>query len=272
MKHYLLLFLSVLFLFKNAQAQYVLTDSIDLGEDRFSHNYVEFNPSGGGTIGIGPYNCNGNLAITIGGNNEGDSIIFYLNVTPNVNEIMVSWNMSWFNAGDNKDMYPKLVIENKIEDELYGSGQNKIGSDPINCNMSLHKLVFKDVTKYTGDGKIKVKIFDSFPGFTGNASICMFKVYSVSSSGINKHYSFKDVKVFPNPFTNSLVLESSEINTAEISVQLFDMLGKEYSLELSENNLNLIINPYNLTKGIYILKISNKITGEILWHHKVNKE
>lgn len=272
MKPYFVLFILMAFFTSNVQSQYVVTDSMDLGEDRTSHAYAEYNPSGDGTIKIGVYECNGNKAITIGGNNEGDSIIFYLSVTPNVNEIKVSWNFSWFNAGTNIDMYPQLVIEDKIEGELYSAGQNAVGSDPKSCDMSLHELVFKDVAKYTADGKVKIKIYDAYPAFAGNASICKFKVFSAGSSNINKHYPPEDVKVFPNPFSNSFVIESPRLNAEEVNIQLFDVLGNEHTIHVSETTNRISIQTENLTKGMYFVKISNKSKGEILWYQKVNKE
>lgn len=63
------------------------------------------------------------------------------------------------------------------------------------------------------------------------------------------------VKVYPNPATDHLFVEVSENST----IQLFDMSGKEVSIETNVfANESNIINIEGIAAGVYIIKISNK--------------
>lgn len=81
------------------------------------------------------------------------------------------------------------------------------------------------------------------------------ELYTTASLSVDD-FSTSNVKVFPNPASSFISIESNAQN--EIStVQVFDMLGKQViNSELQNNNLNVSA----LSKGIYMLKI-NSVKG-----------
>ncbi|WP_162523772.1 T9SS type A sorting domain-containing protein [Flavobacterium sp. LMO8] len=62
--------------------------------------------------------------------------------------------------------------------------------------------------------------------------------------------------VFPNPFTNSLQIES---NTKFKTMELYDVLGKQIFNQNFENQLNTS----NLAQGIYLLRLITE-DGEVV--------
>lgn len=61
-----------------------------------------------------------------------------------------------------------------------------------------------------------------------------------------------DIKVYPNPTSNNLIVESSE---TIISTEIFDSNGKTI-LATSQNNTDVKLNIENIPIGIYFLKIN----------------
>jgi hypothetical protein len=66
--------------------------------------------------------------------------------------------------------------------------------------------------------------------------------------------------VYPNPFSNDLKFLLSGINSKEITIEVYDVLGKQVFFEkkaINYNTLNIIEIPEaaNFSKGIYILKV-----------------
>ena len=70
----------------------------------------------------------------------------------------------------------------------------------------------------------------------------------------NQNFELQNVKIVPNPSTNSFVTVTSTFNE-DIDVVVFDMLGKQISNQILQNNK---LDVSGLTSGIYLLKISQK--------------
>lgn len=275
MRTTLLLAISWALFVTQSNAQLVLTDGIDLGEDRVSHNYQEYNPAGGGSIKVGPYQCSGDSAINIGANNQYDSITFNLSVRPNVDEIVLRWSYSWFNAGPNKNEFTKVVIEDTFEEPLSSPAPNAIGSHPVACALDSHMIVISNMAAYTADSSIKIKIYDPFPGFEGNASICRMNVYT-DNAGVGLHENkalSNGFKAYPNPFTNSLAIRPTFDMKQQVSLQIVDILGKNHSVAHTKNDKGVFdLNTEKLPKGLYFVFVKNASSEKVLWSQKLLKE
>lgn len=145
MKHFLLLI--TLFAFFHGKAQFIATDSLDLGEDSVTHNYTRF-----GNVTVGNYSCGTDKSIRVGLGTSGDSITFNLAVTPNTDSIKIEVVMPWHGGTLN----PKMWIENHFNDTIPYLGINS-------CTATVIKK--GGLLSYTGDGSIKVKIMDTLSGF-----------------------------------------------------------------------------------------------------------
>ena len=67
----------------------------------------------------------------------------------------------------------------------------------------------------------------------------------------------EDYTLFPNPFTNNLILEAP-IGT-ELHLSFYDEQGKSLPITISQKNNQLLLNPGEISSGLYILKaIDNK--------------
>jgi hypothetical protein len=85
-----------------------------------------------------------------------------------------------------------------------------------------------------------------------NGDPCSFKVVNCLSTGINDIMKSDKVKVFPNPASDKLIIETP--SNAEI--QLFDLSGRMVLNQTSRKKSHEL-NIQNLPNGIYILKIFN---------------
>ncbi len=64
-----------------------------------------------------------------------------------------------------------------------------------------------------------------------------------------------NVIIYPNPFTNSIIIKNSDEN-----ISICNMLGEEITNKIrkSKNNKTIIINTSNLQNGVYFIKIKGK--------------
>jgi hypothetical protein len=81
-----------------------------------------------------------------------------------------------------------------------------------------------------------------------------FVVIDTSTVGITEFEINDDISIFPNPASESLIIESKR-NIDESSIQLFNTIGELLSEIRSE--LPARMNISNLPDGIYFLTISN---------------
>jgi len=72
------------------------------------------------------------------------------------------------------------------------------------------------------------------------------------------------VSVFPNPVKNILnILINENIDPVNISLTLSNITGCQYTVSFYENANIIQLNTESLSKGVYILSVSNNSTGEI---------
>lgn len=75
--------------------------------------------------------------------------------------------------------------------------------------------------------------------------------------------SFRNLKIYPNPTTNYMILESPDFETyKKYSVEISTMEGKSISKLEYTGNKQLIINNLNLPKGVYLVKIKSENQSE----------
>mgnify|MGYP001103871502 CR=1 FL=1 len=262
-------------LFFQINGQFTLTDEMDLGEDRSSHNYQEYSPLGMTPFSIGVYDCNQDSAVNIGMSGVNDSITFDLAVTPNADVVLIKWKYAWFNSGGN-GQFTKMVIENSIEESMFSPAPTSIGSDPIGCNLDSNFIYLTNMSAFTADGSIKIKIFDPYSGFVGNSSISRVNAYvSDGNVGISENSLTNQFKLYPNPFNNALTIKTDiDLNKEHYTIRLIDALGKEFKLKSTKNGsmgkANFQLD--HLLNGIYFVMIHDKRSGELIWHENVIKK
>ena len=96
--------------------------------------------------------------------------------------------------------------------------------------------------------------------------------YDMSLSNTNAFIEQYDLAVFPNPFTNQLTIEFDLEESENVSIELFDVIGRSLHEEnlgkLSSGQNKQLISTDNLPKGTYILKLQ---IGEQVINQKVVK-
>ncbi len=107
--------------------------------------------------------------------------------------------------------------------------------------------------------------------FTPNAGNNIF-IDDINISGavnIRENNSIlNSVNVFPNPFSNKLVINGNgfeKINT----IQMLDVLGKEVTMQIERNADGLQLNIENIASGIYFLRLNSSEGNKVV---KVVKE
>lgn len=128
----------------------------------------------------------------------------------------------------------------------------------LNPQASQWKTEIMSLSGYEGNQKVAFKI-----EFTPNGGNNIY-VDDINISGVvgiqENNMLLKDVSVYPNPFSNKLTIKGNEMNKV-ISIQLFDLLGKEINVGIEKNNEELkIVDLDNTNSGIYFLRL-NSIDG-----------
>jgi hypothetical protein len=86
--------------------------------------------------------------------------------------------------------------------------------------------------------------------FQGNVVTSHLDLFSIPNCNLSAADFVKEsTKVFPNPFTNSLQIESE---SSFVTMALYDVAGKQI---LSQNFMNTI-DTSNLAKGLYLLYLT----------------
>ncbi len=126
----------------------------------------------------------------------------------------------------------------------------------------------------TNSGQNGSTITLSGPSFTGLTGPITFRFYGYNAEAAGGNFSIDDVaisgnvttlssssfnaidglKMYPNPLSGNTLFLTSTAN-AEMSVQIFDLLGKEV---VKANVINNSINVASLQAGVYVVKITEE--------------
>lgn len=123
---------------------------------------------------------------------------------------------------------------------------------------------------YAADGTYYV-CMDAFNGSNCSFRIC--KYVDIGGTGIADFKAENNWTVFPDPFNDVINISGKEKNRSNLSVRIYDLLGREVMNKkfAAGNNSQLQVNASALTKGMYILEISNSDTGTLLQAVKLIK-
>lgn len=104
---------------------------------------------------------------------------------------------------------------------------------------------------------------------TGTRDIYIQHIYwDGGSIGLEEQSNISTLQVYPNPFENHFVLDFTLLKPENISIKIFNLLGKEISEIVSNKILqnagshSLNINTTNFAPGIYFLEISGNHYSE----------
>jgi hypothetical protein len=86
------------------------------------------------------------------------------------------------------------------------------------------------------------------------------------STGIKRPERQDDIKIYPNPTSNYLTIQSANPNLRIKEFRLFEPLGKEYLLELTDDQVNL----NSISEGMYFLRITLQ-SGQIVMKKIIKK-
>jgi hypothetical protein len=94
------------------------------------------------------------------------------------------------------------------------------------------------------------------------------------STGLPEMEEMHELKIYPNPFDNSLTLSTHLNNDSEVKIKVFDIAGKlifsHHQKELKGQFIHLLNMGYqSLSKGTYLMEmeLEDKIISK-----KINKE
>lgn len=124
---------------------------------------------------------------------------------------------------------------------FYGTGSGKITTQAPFINIPI--IACEDTTNGYNNPPYKmvmVKFFDNSGNFTTGIESINHSDYSID--------------IFPNPTENELNINFNTSNNLQKSVRIFDITGKLLLVEETISNLKL--NTSNLTKGLYIINIT----------------
>lgn len=113
------------------------------------------------------------------------------------------------------------------------------------------------------DNVDEVRFYISAGGYVGNQSATNHSINSIKVStpvlGINDFEISSKLKIYPNPATSQVIIDTKELDNAHLEV--LDANGKKMFVQKLYGTLNTIdIN--NLSSGIYLFKVNSKEGSE----------
>lgn len=91
----------------------------------------------------------------------------------------------------------------------------------------------------------------------GNGNNACNNVILSVGAGFDDNGQLKNIKIYPNPVKDNAVIEILNQNTSNVVVELFDMTGKQLSIDYSINKNGIILKRGALAPGNYIFRILN---------------
>ncbi len=88
-----------------------------------------------------------------------------------------------------------------------------------------------------------------------------------TTSGLSETEKPK-LKIFPNPASNQVTIEQLSVSGNQLSVEVYDALGRLVTLSIVEGQTSTI--PLNLSKGVYLLRVKEK--EEVVFWEKLMVE
>ncbi|HYG52366.1 MAG TPA: T9SS type A sorting domain-containing protein [Flavobacteriales bacterium] len=214
-------------------AQYTLTDSLNLGEDSTTHAYMAV-----GNVAVGSYGCGADTSVRVGNGSGGDYIEFNMAVTTNTDSLKIEITMPWHGGspGDN----PKIWLENTFNDTVPYNGTGS-------CVPGV--IVFGGVSTFTADGMVTVKLLDSLAGFPMDGQFTWIKVYSHNPSGLTEIKSPGNFDIYPNP--NAGIFNIGNNMAQGTYAEIYNAVGtRVWSAHTSGSRVDVS----NLSPGMYIFK------------------
>ena len=91
-----------------------------------------------------------------------------------------------------------------------------------------------------------------------NGAKIFTSIYSNPTTGIGENIITKNAKVFPNPFTDKIIIDFTyESNNETKSIKLFSITGELTSQISITNNPSTQLELNNLSSGVYMLVITS---------------
>lgn len=162
---------------------------------------------------------------------QSDGKIICFGFTPNITNTVASFLIIRFNADG--------TIDNTF---------NSIGYKTIDFNNNASPNTFL----IQNDGKIVCA------GSTNNFSVGCLARLEIDNLSTN-NFSKESIFVYPNPFSDSITIDSKSINLQNSIVELYDISGRKLSnYQFTESKSFTIPINQNLSKGNYFLKVIAK--------------
>jgi hypothetical protein len=141
------------------------------------------------------------------------------------------------------------------------NGNWKTGS--ITLDVFAYDAGTEDGTGYSGDNPASnpqepIESLINMYSFNNQKIGTITFTFISSTLSINSNTNLDAIKLLPNP-TNGLVTLSN-VNSSQITIEVYSILGKNVFNKHIENQLNSDIDLTHLKSGIYIVKILNEIS------------
>lgn len=208
------------------------------------------------------FNQNSGKAARVRNPSDGRSVVFDLPTT-GYKDIKFAYAVQRTNDGQlNNSISYSIDGTNFIQT---GLSQTSFG---VNTEFTLVQVDFSSILAVNNNQNFKIKItfVGNTTGENGNNRFDNVTLKGVANNLSTPSYAAASYQVFPNPFTNTVQVRSSEPMT-ELTV--FDIVGKKIWQKTSVNNNEITIDLESLNTGVYLLKIKTA-NGTIT--HKLVKQ
>jgi hypothetical protein len=174
-----------------------------------------------------------------------DGTLYQFGISPTTVTTDIVWSANTYAVGSTQYLVLKYDFANNVlalieNPTIGGSGTAAVSVTPTAALTSLASFTLRqDSATSTPAMKIDELTIATTPNFT------------LSSSSFN---AIEGLTMYPNPVSGGTLNFTSTANAA-MSVQIFDLLGKEV---LKSNVVNNTVNVAKLTAGVYVVKITEE--------------
>ncbi|MBK9719400.1 MAG: T9SS type A sorting domain-containing protein [Saprospiraceae bacterium] len=103
---------------------------------------------------------------------------------------------------------------------------------------------------YDRSGKIQVD--------TVSGRVEIANVNSIASNGIHPF------RINANPVHDQIIIEYHDIQTRDVEVHLYDLSGKEVTINVDNENQRIKINVKEICNGMYLLKLNSNGKNSVM--------
>ncbi len=197
-----------------------------------------------------------------------DGAISPLFVIPDSSSVTLKFQLAYFytNARDTLSIFAFDNCGSTFPYLLYKKGNNALATTSSSSTIPSSPSDWRQETVDISQIANKTVVFKIESTDDDGSAIYIDNLYIYAGNNvyISAIEDNTKIKVYPNPFSNTVNIEFKDINASNIIIEVYDMLGKKIKQHSIANQKegNIRVDLQNIQSGVYFVRFSNQYVNK----------